>query len=206
MQQGCNLSALLEVMQEQFSREPPVYAKPKNPVQLPPTTTAFSAQTSISSSPVPALPPKPGSSRLNSPQTEPPRQFQGTPPAAYSPSPYGHVRPSRPSRSILTQFPGIRVRQSTTFTAAAFVGTSTTSIYPAAIYPISTTRRPEPPTSSVSYTKPIMDGIYSEWITNSSPRACATRPAACADNSIPPSACTSASHPYSAVSANSKHS
>lgn len=29
--QGCNLSALLEAMQEHFSREPPVYARPKQP-------------------------------------------------------------------------------------------------------------------------------------------------------------------------------
>ena len=29
---GCNLSALLEAMQEEFSRQPPVYAKPKDGV------------------------------------------------------------------------------------------------------------------------------------------------------------------------------
>ncbi|KAF7970020.1 hypothetical protein HWV62_25396 [Athelia sp. TMB] len=60
--QACSLSGLLEAMQAQFSREPPVYAKPKNaPARPPPTQIASPGPTPIASD-RPLLPPKPGSS------------------------------------------------------------------------------------------------------------------------------------------------
>ncbi|TFK42617.1 UEV domain-containing protein [Crucibulum laeve] len=82
--EGCNLSALLEAMQDQFSREPPVYAKPKDtrphptPQSTPPprpfTQQAYADRPPPpvppfprdTSSPAishdrPVLPPKPGS-------------------------------------------------------------------------------------------------------------------------------------------------
>ncbi|KIM87029.1 hypothetical protein PILCRDRAFT_815462 [Piloderma croceum F 1598] len=73
--EGCNLSALVEAMQDQFSREPPVYAKPKNSVPVRPqssqsvnqssATTALEARSTPSPTIPnnrPVLPPKPGSS------------------------------------------------------------------------------------------------------------------------------------------------
>ncbi|KIJ69427.1 hypothetical protein HYDPIDRAFT_106038 [Hydnomerulius pinastri MD-312] len=82
--EACNLSALLEAMQDQFSRGPPLYAKPKSssprpaPQPAAPSSSRLSPPprpTSLSASqspPVsqsrdddrPALPPKPGSSPL----------------------------------------------------------------------------------------------------------------------------------------------
>ncbi|KAG1731916.1 UEV-domain-containing protein [Suillus lakei] len=69
--EACNLSALLEAMQQEFSRGPPVYAKPK-PAAVPSTSpTPLQGPSLVSpSSPGhvalandrPALPPKPGSS------------------------------------------------------------------------------------------------------------------------------------------------
>ncbi|TFK92396.1 UEV-domain-containing protein [Polyporus arcularius HHB13444] len=46
--EGCNLAALLDAMQDAFSRQPPVYAKPKSTVATP----AQSARPSASSTPV----------------------------------------------------------------------------------------------------------------------------------------------------------
>lgn len=76
---GCNLLSLLEAMQDQFSHEPPVYAKPKNtetvtqtpsPNQqgrsppMPPGHTTLPGSQSTSSDDRPALPPKPGLSAI----------------------------------------------------------------------------------------------------------------------------------------------
>lgn len=72
---ACNLTALLEAMQQQFSKEPPLYSKPKNPPPrdypgrpAPPLPTQ-SPPTPSQSAPVhtardgrPHLPPKPGPS------------------------------------------------------------------------------------------------------------------------------------------------
>lgn len=74
---GCNLLALVEAMQDQFSREPPVYAKPKNrgPVRpqssqseslnQPPAAKSGAHQSTPSPTipnDRPVLPPKPSSS------------------------------------------------------------------------------------------------------------------------------------------------
>ncbi|KAG1853686.1 UEV domain-containing protein [Suillus subalutaceus] len=66
--EACNLSALLEALQQEFSRGPPVYAKPKTTVVPSPSSSPL--QLSSPSSPGrvsqgddrPALPPKPSSS------------------------------------------------------------------------------------------------------------------------------------------------
>lgn len=54
--QGCSLSALLDAMQDLFSREPPLYAKPRAAPSL---------------SPPPALPPKPSSVPVSPPPLPP---------------------------------------------------------------------------------------------------------------------------------------
>ncbi|KAH7930812.1 UEV-domain-containing protein [Leucogyrophana mollusca] len=66
--EACNLSALLEAMQEQFSRGPPLYAKPKptasptpSSSRLAPTPRAPAQPAPAFSTERPALPPKPGS-------------------------------------------------------------------------------------------------------------------------------------------------
>ncbi|OJA21592.1 hypothetical protein AZE42_01678 [Rhizopogon vesiculosus] len=65
--EACNLSALLEAMQQEFSRGPPVYAKPKPTTASSPSPLQQSHLPSTSSSPSghtgdrPPLPPKPGS-------------------------------------------------------------------------------------------------------------------------------------------------
>ncbi|KAF9227963.1 UEV-domain-containing protein [Gyrodon lividus] len=82
--EACNISALLEAMQDQFSRTPPLYAKPKSasPCQAPQPATSSSSRPSpprptspsASQSPSlsqsrhddrPALPPKPNSSQTS---------------------------------------------------------------------------------------------------------------------------------------------
>ncbi|KAH7916050.1 UEV domain-containing protein [Hygrophoropsis aurantiaca] len=66
--EACNLSALLEAMQDQFSRGPPLYAKPK-PATSPSPSTSRPAPSTLIQSPSssgvttpPALPPKPSAS------------------------------------------------------------------------------------------------------------------------------------------------
>ncbi len=57
--QGCNLAAMFEVMQEHFSREPPVYAKPKAPASPPPQgqpRRSESTQPDYSARPPPPVP------------------------------------------------------------------------------------------------------------------------------------------------------
>ncbi|QRV86671.1 vacuolar protein sorting-associated protein 23 [Ceratobasidium sp. AG-Ba] len=53
--EGCNLRGLVEVMQEHFSRDPPVYAKPKGSVVAPVTRPA-SGEPSLANRPPPPLP------------------------------------------------------------------------------------------------------------------------------------------------------
>ncbi|KAJ8700187.1 Suppressor protein stp22 of temperature-sensitive alpha-factor receptor and arginine permease [Pleurotus ostreatus] len=85
--EGCSILALLEAMQDQFSREPPMYAKPKQnpagmssvPAQPPPLPA--SPQSSVPNPhDRPALPPKPGSS------IGPSLVNQPTQPLPYSPN------------------------------------------------------------------------------------------------------------------------
>ncbi|KAG2368509.1 UEV domain-containing protein [Suillus spraguei] len=72
--EACHLSALLEALQQEFSRGPPVYAKPKTTTVPPPSPSPLQGSTLASpSSPGritlandrPALPPKPSSSPLS---------------------------------------------------------------------------------------------------------------------------------------------
>ncbi|KIY64936.1 UEV-domain-containing protein [Cylindrobasidium torrendii FP15055 ss-10] len=81
--EGCNTSGLVEELQAQFAREPPVYAKPRESVRPPATPTASSSYStrppppvpSSSTSPMPtspsrpALPPKPGQYASERPPT-----------------------------------------------------------------------------------------------------------------------------------------
>ncbi|CAL1704833.1 unnamed protein product [Somion occarium] len=56
--EGCNLSALLEAMQDYFSREPPVYAKPKqSPTPQPQSRRPDSTAPDYSERPPPPIPP-----------------------------------------------------------------------------------------------------------------------------------------------------
>ncbi|CUA75000.1 Tumor susceptibility gene 101 protein [Rhizoctonia solani] len=59
--EGCNLRTLIEVMQDVFSREPPVYAKPKNPTPSTPSPAVRTA--SPAGGGPPARPPPPTSSQ-----------------------------------------------------------------------------------------------------------------------------------------------
>src|SRR5882762_3397685 len=66
---GRDLSGLLEAMQDQFSREPPVYAKPKNEPVRPQSSQSVSISQPPTNMPSdippndrPLLPPKPGPS------------------------------------------------------------------------------------------------------------------------------------------------
>ena len=76
---GCNLLALLEAMQDQFSREPPVFAKPKNSGSV--RQTASPIQTTKSPGDKPMLPPKPGSS-VNQIISQAPPNVQASSPSA----------------------------------------------------------------------------------------------------------------------------
>ncbi|KIK95890.1 hypothetical protein PAXRUDRAFT_32729 [Paxillus rubicundulus Ve08.2h10] len=51
--EGCNISALLEAMQDQFSRVPPLYAKPKSSSSRPAPQPAASSSSALSPSPRP---------------------------------------------------------------------------------------------------------------------------------------------------------
>ncbi|KZP20742.1 UEV-domain-containing protein [Athelia psychrophila] len=89
--EACNISGLLEAMQDQFSREPPVYAKPKNaPGRAPSAQIAASGPTPspVTPSDRPLLPPKPGASAQSAVPQRPP----GTPT-----SPGSFAQPLSPS-------------------------------------------------------------------------------------------------------------
>ncbi|KDR81574.1 hypothetical protein GALMADRAFT_60406 [Galerina marginata CBS 339.88] len=84
--EGRSLSALLEALQEHFSREPPVYSKPKD----------VSVNQTYADRPPPPLPsnrpsPVPQSSPPSRPSKPPSIQFQGYPPPNY---PVGSIRES----------------------------------------------------------------------------------------------------------------
>ncbi|KAF8311247.1 UEV-domain-containing protein [Clavulina sp. PMI_390] len=71
--EGCSIRGLLEVMQDHFSRQPPVYAKPKPRVSTNPP----------SSSPPTSLPASPNPQMVASPSVNPPPN----PPGSYAPPP-----------------------------------------------------------------------------------------------------------------------
>lgn len=76
--QGCNLAALLEAMQEHFSREPPVYAKPKDgesPRPLAHPSRSDSQGPDYSGRPPPPLP---GTQASPSPLNRPPPSSHGS--------------------------------------------------------------------------------------------------------------------------------
>ncbi|KAG9079435.1 hypothetical protein FS749_008535 [Ceratobasidium sp. UAMH 11750] len=77
--EGCNLRGLIETMQEHFSRDPPVYAKPKAPATLA-VARPTSAESSLAHRPPPPLPPsvsaqpspvQPGPNRVATPSQSP---------------------------------------------------------------------------------------------------------------------------------------
>ncbi|KAL5635666.1 hypothetical protein ACGC1H_004462 [Rhizoctonia solani] len=109
--EGCNLRSLIEVMQDVFSREPPVYAKPKNPTPSTPSPTVRTASPAggalpprpppMSSLPIPGQPPAmpihspTGASSSGSPPPRPPKVFS-PPISASSGSMNGNTSPIRP--------------------------------------------------------------------------------------------------------------
>lgn len=128
---GCSILALLEAMQDQFSREPPMYAKPKQnsagissvPAQ-PPPLRASTQSSAPNPHDRPALPPKPGSSLGPSLVNEP------TQPLPYSPSvkatPSSSIN-SLPSSSTVCMSPELRSILSDRNCIRALVFTATPS-------------------------------------------------------------------------------
>ena len=90
--QSCNLSALLEAMQQHFSTEPPLYAKPKDIPNTNPTTTP------------PQLPPKPVTAIPTSPPPPPPPPSQG-PPQYYHQAPPPPPPPPPPTEQPFATAP-----------------------------------------------------------------------------------------------------
>ncbi|KAJ7285871.1 UEV domain-containing protein [Mycena rebaudengoi] len=78
--EGCSLADLLDAMQLQFSKEPPVYAKPKDP--SPPAVAA-----------APRLPPKPQQQPTPPPQHPPANPRLDPGPPQYRPSPPNYQAP-----------------------------------------------------------------------------------------------------------------
>ncbi|CAE6516780.1 unnamed protein product [Rhizoctonia solani] len=66
--EGCNLRSLIEVMQDNFSREPPVYAKPKNPTPTTPSP-AIRVASPAGGHPPPRPPPPTASQSMPTQQT-----------------------------------------------------------------------------------------------------------------------------------------
>ncbi|KAB5596449.1 hypothetical protein CTheo_86 [Ceratobasidium theobromae] len=98
--EGCSLKSLVEVMQECFSRDPPVYAKPKNAVP-PPTIRASSAEPQTNRPPPPRPPPPPSTSFQSTPTQQEPLRIS-TPPQAGSSN---ASPPPRPPKVYSTQIP-----------------------------------------------------------------------------------------------------
>ncbi|KAF8682609.1 UEV protein [Rhizoctonia solani] len=102
--EGCNLRALIEVMQDTFSREPPVYAKPKSTAPSTPSTAIRAA--SPASGPLPHRPPPPLPSTSSQPATshqQPPNlSAQSSPGASGSGSP-----PPKPAKIFSQAIPPI---------------------------------------------------------------------------------------------------
>jgi ESCRT-I complex subunit TSG101 len=74
---GCNLQGLIEVMQEHFSRDPPVYAKPKG-LSTPSVARPSSVEPPLANRPPPPLPisaqptqVQPGPNRVTTPSHRP---------------------------------------------------------------------------------------------------------------------------------------
>lgn len=87
-------------MQECFSRDPPVYAKPKNAVP-PPTIRASSAEPQTNRPPPPRPPPPPSTSFQSTPTQQEPLRIS-TPPQAGSSN---ASPPPRPPKVYSTQIP-----------------------------------------------------------------------------------------------------
>ncbi|KAF8894581.1 UEV domain-containing protein [Infundibulicybe gibba] len=115
--EGCSLAALLEALQDQFSREPPLFTKPRGQPDLSPVASASHPPTlppkpgvySSTSTPAPIhIPPLKASSSSTSPPPPPPR-----PPVYHHTNPtpdrnnYGHgeTAPSHPSGPTFTAPP-----------------------------------------------------------------------------------------------------
>ncbi|KAM6500554.1 UEV domain containing protein [Amanita muscaria] len=81
--EGCTLIALLEALQDQFSREPPLFSKPKGP------SPKADEQSTSPRPDRPPLPPKPRPSSFH--QSPSPTPYSGSSHATYVPS---HVQPS----------------------------------------------------------------------------------------------------------------
>ncbi|TFK54922.1 UEV-domain-containing protein [Heliocybe sulcata] len=107
--EACNLLSLMEEMQDQFSREPPVYAKSKNIEARPPCGPGTPVKDesprpsyrpiaqSLTDARPPPIPPKPGTSSPSRPQSRP-----GSVPWPGQPDPVGRVTsPAVPPRPIL---------------------------------------------------------------------------------------------------------
>ncbi|CCO28069.1 Tumor susceptibility gene 101 protein AltName: Full=ESCRT-I complex subunit TSG101 [Rhizoctonia solani AG-1 IB] len=106
--EGCNLRALIEVMQENFSREPPVYAKPKNtaPSTPPPAIRAASP----AGGPLPPRPPPP----LPSTSSQPPPSHQQLPNVTSQPFVGSHGPGSPPPRPPKIFSPAIQPNPTST--------------------------------------------------------------------------------------------
>ncbi|VDC06576.1 unnamed protein product [Peniophora sp. CBMAI 1063] len=109
--EGCHLLALVEEMRSHFSRDPPVYSKPKQP--QPPQQD--SRPSSLPSSPPasaqsldqrPALPPKPPSSASSPPLLQPVLS-SAQPPFSHHPSNSTPVQSANPSSSPRYQSPAL---------------------------------------------------------------------------------------------------
>ncbi|KAF8758645.1 folding of proteins upon ATP hydrolysis, partial [Rhizoctonia solani] len=94
--EGCNLRALIEVMQDTFSREPPVYAKPKSTAPSTPSTAIRAA--SPASGPLPHRPPPP----LPSTSSQPATSHQQPPNLSAQSSPGASERKSLANTSTAT--------------------------------------------------------------------------------------------------------
>ncbi|KAF9246552.1 UEV domain-containing protein [Melanogaster broomeanus] len=92
--EACNISALLEAMQDQFSRTPPLYAKPKSSSPRPAPQPAAPSSSSLSPPPLPASLPASQSPYLS--------QSQQDDPPALPPKPNASPTPVVPLRPIAT--------------------------------------------------------------------------------------------------------
>ncbi|KXN82081.1 hypothetical protein AN958_03239 [Leucoagaricus sp. SymC.cos] len=95
--EGCNLSALLDAMVDHFSREPPLYAKPK----VPPTAPALPSAGPSSYKPQPPLPATTPPAATPSPPAPPPSSRPALPPKPDQP----HRVPSHTPTVPISQSP-----------------------------------------------------------------------------------------------------
>ncbi|KAI0637053.1 UEV domain-containing protein [Trametes polyzona] len=103
--EGCSLVALLDAMQDAFSRQPPVYAKPKDfTAQQPPTSRPSSSAPDYAARPPPPLPvERQGSVSSTAQRTTSPAPLPGGPPPL--PAKPGSAAPSAHSPSRTPSVP-----------------------------------------------------------------------------------------------------